>query len=162
MPRSMSCRARESRQSAACRRIRSVDTPTAGGKSTRLDAVGNFAITMPAVSYARELWRFGEADLAQRAAAMSPGQCADVGERAGDLSMSGEAERLWPDGPRGHASAVLLAAVEYLEGRARPCARVHRLPEKSLPEEWKLSEEERWGAIEPVTREMNSRMHGRQ
>lgn len=124
------------------------------------DLVGKFVITMPAVSYARELWRFGEPDLARRAAAMSPSECADVGERAGDLSLSGEALRLWPDGPRGHASAVLLAAVEHLEGRPRPCARVRRLPERSLPEEWNLSDVERLAELEPVSREMDSRLHG--
>ncbi len=122
--------------------------------------MGKFVISMPAVSYARELWRFGESDLARRAAGMSPSQCADVGERAGDLSLSGEADRLWPGGPRGHASAVLLAAIEHLEGRPRPCARVRRLPEKSLPEEWRLSEDERWAEVEPVGREMDSRLHG--
>jgi hypothetical protein len=117
-------------------------------------------ITMPAVSYAGELWRFGESELAMRAAVMSPSQCADVGDRAGDLSLSGEAERLWPDGPRGHTRAVLLAAIEHLEGWPRPCARVRRLPERFLPEEWKLSEDERWAALESASREMDSRLHG--
>ena len=122
--------------------------------------MNDVAILMPAVSYARELWRFGEPDLARRAAAMSPSECADVGERAAHLSLSGEAKLLWPGGPRGHASAVLLAAVEHREGRPRPCARVRRLPEKSLPEGWKLSEDQRWAELEPVSREMNSRLHG--
>lgn len=111
--------------------------------------MGKFVIPMPAVSYARELWRFGESDFAGRADVMTPNQCADVGERAGDLSLSGEAERLWPGGPRGHTSAVLLAAIELLEGRPRPCARVRRLPERPLPQELKLSEDERWAELEP-------------
>jgi len=119
-------------------------------------------ITMPAVSYARELWRFGEPDLARRAATMSPTQCADIGERAGHLSLSGEVDRLWPSGPRGHATAILLAVIEILEGRARPCIRSRRLPEKSLPEEWQLTEEERWAASEAVNREMTARLHGSQ
>src|SRR3954447_16499219 len=117
---------------------------------------------MPAVSYARELWRFGESDLARRAAVMSPGECADIGARAEYLSLSGEAERLWPGSPGGHTSAVLLAAVEHLEGRPRPCARVRRLPEKSLPVEWKLSEDERWAEVETVSRDVDSRLHGHQ
>jgi|GEM_PF-1919193 len=125
-----------------------------------LKHVGRFVITMPAVSYARELWRFGEADLAQRAAGMSPRECADVGERAGALSLSGEAGRLWPDGPRGLTSAILLAAVEHLEGRLRPCARKRRLPERSLPPDWRVSKDERWALMEPVSREMDSRIHG--
>lgn len=112
---------------------------------------------MPAISYARELWRFGEPDLARRAAAMSPSECADIGERAGELSMSGEAKLLWPGGPRGYGSAVLLAAIEHLEGHARPCSRTRRLPEKSLPDEWKLTEAERWTALKPVAHDMDSR-----
>ncbi len=124
--------------------------------------MGNFVITMPAISYARELWRFGEPDLARRAAVMSPSQCADVGQRAGDLSLSGGAGRLWPGGPRGHDSCVLLAVIEHLEGRPRPCARLRRLPEKSLPDEWKLSEDELWAEAQPVKREVVSRLHGRE
>jgi hypothetical protein len=74
---------------------------------------GRFVITMPAVSYARELWRLGEPELARRAAAMSPGECAEVGERAGHLHLSGDAARLWPAGPRGVAAATMLAVVEH-------------------------------------------------
>lgn len=114
---------------------------------------------MPAVSYARELWRYGEPDLAHRAARMIPSQCADVGERAGQLHISGAAAELWPGGPRGVTSAILLAAVENLEGKARPCARSRRLPEKSLPDEWRLTEEQRWEELTPVAREMDTRLH---
>ena len=120
--------------------------------------MGKFVITMPAVSYARELWRFGEQRLAHRATAMDPSQCADVGERAGQLSLSGDAARLWPGGPRGHTSAILLAVIEQLEGRARPCTRTRRAPEKSLPAERRLPEEQRWTTIEPVAREMDARL----
>jgi len=120
--------------------------------------VGKFVITMPAVSYARELWRFGEGELAHRAAAMDPSECADVGERAGQLGLSGDADRLWPGGPSGHTSAILLAVIEHLEGRARPCSRTRRAPVKSLPAEWRLSEEQLWAAMEPVAREMDARL----
>jgi hypothetical protein len=95
--------------------------------------VSRFVITMPAVSYARELWRYGEPDLARQAARMSPSQCADVGERAGQLHISGVAAELWPGGPTGARSAILLAAVENLEGKARPCARSRRLPPHRCP-----------------------------
>lgn len=122
-------------------------------------SVGKFVITMPALSYARELWRFGERELAYRAAAMDARECADVGERAGQLSLSGEAPRLWPGGPSGHASAILLAVVEHLEGRARPCSRARRAPARSLPPEWQLSEEQRCAEIESVAGEMDSRVH---
>lgn len=99
---------------------------------------------MPAVSYARALWRFGEPGLARRAAGLSPSQCDAIGERAGQLHDSGDAARLWPNGPSGVATAVMLAAIEYLEGKARPCARARRLPEKSLPEAWRLTKDELW------------------
>lgn len=113
---------------------------------------------MPAVSYARELWRFGEPDLAERAAAMSPAECADVGMRAGELSLSGEAVRLWPSGPSGHTAAILLAAIEHLEGRPRPCARVRRLPEKSLPSNLAVGEDDRWAALAALSEEMDARL----
>lgn len=122
--------------------------------------MGRFVITIPPVSIARELWRFGEPELATRAADLTPEEATDIGERAGTLHMTGEAARLWPGGPRGYTSAVLLAAIEYLEGGLRPCARARRLPEKALPTSLQVDEAELWVASEPVAREMNRRLHG--
>lgn len=122
--------------------------------------MGRFVITIPPVSIARELWRFGEPELAMRAVELTPGEAADIGERAGSMHQSGEAARLWPGGPRGVAPAVMLAAIEHIEGRARPCSRTRRLPEKDLPASLRLSEAERWSASEPVSREMDRRLHG--
>jgi hypothetical protein len=84
--------------------------------------MAGFVITIPAVSIARELWRFGGAGLAIRASRLAPKEAADIGEGAGDLHRSGEASQIWPHGPRGVATAVMLAAVEHLEGAARPYA----------------------------------------
>jgi hypothetical protein len=122
--------------------------------------MGSFVITIPPVSIARELWRYGEPELAMRAAVLTPVEAADIGERAGSMHQRGEAERLWPNGPKGVTPAVLLAAIEYLEGRPRPCIRTRRLPEKDLPTQLRLSEAERWNALEPVSREMDRRLHG--
>lgn len=121
--------------------------------------MGRFVITIPPVSLARELWRFGEPDLAMRAALTSV-EAVDIGERAGSLQHSGEVSHLWPDGPRGIAAAVMLAAIEHLEGRPRPCGRSRRLPEKNLPASLQLGEAERWSAAESVAREMDRRLHG--
>lgn len=95
--------------------------------------MGSFTITSPPLSIARELWRLGEPGLASRALNLSAEQAVDIGIRAGYLEQSGEARAIWPDGPRGVTSALVLAAVEYLEGSVRPCARRRRLPEKNLP-----------------------------
>jgi len=122
--------------------------------------MGRFVITIPPVSIARELWRFGEPELATRAADLPVVEAADIGERAGAIHESGEAARLWPRGPSGATSAVLLAAIEHLEGRARPCGRTRRLPEKNLPASLQMSEDQRWIASETVAREMNRRLHG--
>ena len=120
--------------------------------------MGQFVITMPAVSYARELWRLGEPQLAERAATMTAEECAAVGERAGDLHHSGAAMRHWPEGPKGVTRATMLAVIEHLEGTPRPCTRSRRLPEKSLPDAWVLSEEQRWTAVDPVARAMDVRV----
>jgi hypothetical protein len=96
--------------------------------------MGRFVITIPPISIARELWRFGEPALSEQAAVLTTSQAADIGARAGILHQSGEALRMWPGGPSGVTPAVMLAAVEYLEGTARPCGRSRRLPEKQLPE----------------------------
>jgi hypothetical protein len=117
-------------------------------------------ITIPPVSIARELWRLAEPDLASRAVRLTPEEAADIGERAGDLHLSGDASRLWPDGPSGATPAVLLATIEYVEGTARPCRRNRRLPEKQLSPELQLTEDERWVAAEPVHRETNRRLNG--
>jgi hypothetical protein len=124
------------------------------------DRVARFFITVPTVSIARELWRFGEAELAAQAARLTSSDAADIGERAGVLYQSGEATRLWPEGPSGATAALMLAAIEHFEGRARPCMRARRLPEKNLPPELQVSEADRWTAIEPVSRAMDRRLHG--
>lgn len=105
-------------------------------------------VVTSSLSLARELWRYGEPDLAGRALLLRPGQVADIGLRAGELYTSENADRLWPGGPA--AKAVLLAAVEQLEGKPRPCARVRRLPERGLPEQLQATEEERWTAAREV------------
>lgn len=116
---------------------------------------------MPQVSIARQLWRYGEPELAHRAMALTADDTADIGERAGDLHHSGTAARAWLNGPSGVTPAVLLAAIEFLEGEMRPASRVRRLPQKSLPAEMQLSEEEMWPAMEPVSRVMTARLHGK-
>lgn len=122
--------------------------------------MGRFVITMPQVSIARQLWRYGEPELAHRAMALTADDAADIGERAGDLHHSGTAARVWPNGPSGVTPAVLLAAIEFLEGKMRPASRVRRLPEKSLPVEMQLTEEELWEAMKPVADVETTRLHG--
>jgi hypothetical protein len=119
-----------------------------------------FVIAIPPVSIARELWRYGEPELALRAAQLTPAEAADIGEHAGTLHLSGEAKRLWPGGPTGTTPSVMLAAIEHIEGRPRPCRRTRRLPEKDLPAPLQLSEAERWSALETTSREMDRRLRG--
>lgn len=119
--------------------------------------MGWLRIGVPPVSIARGLWRLGEADLATRASKLSAEEAVDIGIRAGELYASGEDRKIWPNGPSGSRSAVALAAIEYLEGSARPCARSRRLPEKSLPSELQVSEADRYAALLPVQREMTRR-----
>jgi hypothetical protein len=112
--------------------------------------MGEMRVVTSALSLARELHRFGEPILASQALALSPEDVAEVGRRIAAMHQSGEAERLWPEGPS--AKAYLLASVELLEGAARPCSRTKRLPEKSLPKHLQAAEAERWAAAEPVAR----------
>jgi len=111
----------------------------------------------PPLSIARELWRLGEPDLASRAVNLSAEQAVDIGIRAGDLDHCGDARAIWPDGPSGATSALMLAAVEYLEGSIRPCARRRRLPEKNLPLALQASESELWAALTPVAHALDRR-----
>lgn len=122
-----------------------------------MDLVHRTAISSPPISIARDLWRLGEPALAERARHLTPAQAAVIGVRAAELYASGEAARLWPDGPAGDVPAVLLAAVEHLEGAARPCARSERLPERDLPHELHVDEEDRLEAMLLVDRELERR-----
>lgn len=108
-----------------------------------------------ALSLGRELWRFGEVDLAEQARGLPPGDVLAIGERAGELVLSKAAEAMWPGGPRN--AALLLAVIERLEGRPRPCQRSRRLPEKGLPPAWQATEAERWEAVAEVAQVMDER-----
>jgi hypothetical protein len=124
--------------------------------------VGRYVITIPPISIARQLWRFGEPDLASRAQHLSAQEAADIGERAGELVQSGQAQILWPDGPRDVSTrAVLLAAIEHIDGSPRPCSRARRLPARSLPAGLQANEDELWAASRDVSRIMTARLHGR-
>jgi hypothetical protein len=110
------------------------------------------AILASSLSLARELWRFGEASLAGRAHKLKPKDLIELGERAGEIQASGEGDQLWPDGPRGD-KALLLAATELLEGKARPTQRSRRLPLGSLPAELRATEQELSDAASEVSME---------
>jgi hypothetical protein len=109
-------------------------------------------ILTSSLSLARQLWRYGEAALASRARSLKPKDLVELGERAGEIQLSGEGDRLWPDGPRAD-KALLLAATELLEGKARPTQRTRRLPEGRLPAELQATEQERWEAANEVSME---------
>lgn len=109
-------------------------------------------IMTSSLSLARQLWRYGEATLADRARRLKPKDMIGLGERAGEIQTSGEGDRLWPDGPRGDR-AMLLAATELLEGKARPTQRARRLPVGKLPDELRATEEELWDAANEVSME---------
>lgn len=100
------------------------------------------------LSTARELWRFGEPELAERALRLSADQVLTMGRRALEIQRSGEAERLWPDGPKDRA--YLLAAVEAVDGKPRPAPRVRRLPERVLPPHLRATEAELWRSANPI------------
>jgi hypothetical protein len=104
------------------------------------------------LSLAQQLWRYGEAPLAGRARTLKPKDLIELGERAGEIQQSGEADRLWPDGPRAD-KALLLAATELLDGKARPTQRTRRLPVAGLPEELQATEQELSDAASEVSME---------
>lgn len=108
--------------------------------------------TTSSLSLARELWRYGEPALADRARRLKPKDIIGLGERAGEIQISGESDRLWPDGPRGDKD-LLLAATELLEGKARPTQRARRLPEKGLPAELHATEQELSDAANEISME---------
>jgi hypothetical protein len=115
--------------------------PRLDGRST--------GIVISGLSLARELWRYGETGLASEAFALPPDEVLAIGRTMTAMMESGDDERLWPDGPE-HNRAYVLAAIERLDGRARPPKRNRRLPEASLPEHLRATEAERAAAAMPV------------
>src|SRR4051794_28927570 len=116
-------------------------------------------VVTSALSLGRELWRYGESDLADRACEMTPGGVLAGGGRAAGLMTTGEEARLWQNGPRN--AALLLAVIEFLEGTARPCRRARRLPESGLPDRLQATAEQRWAAAAEVARINDRRNAGR-
>jgi hypothetical protein len=116
--------------------------------TSQLGARGTTTVVTSSLSLARELWRFGEPDLAARARRLSPLEVLEIGSRAGELIVARAGKASWPEGPRG--SEVVLAAIERLEGRPRPPRRRRRLPERQLPADLQATEKERWEAARPV------------
>jgi hypothetical protein len=76
------------------------------------------------------------------------------------LYESGEGERLWPGGPKD--KAFVLAAIERLEGAARPARRRNRRPESQLPRELQATHLERLEAATPVSNTLHERMRQRE
>jgi hypothetical protein len=108
-----------------------------------------------ALSVARELWRYGEPELAMRALALPPDDIVELGVRCMQLRESGDDDRVWPGGPKD--KAFVLAAIQWLEGAARPTIRRNRLPERLLPAELQATEMERFEATVPVTDAIDAR-----
>ena len=104
------------------------------------------------LSLARQLWRYGEPELAAKARRLRPSKLIQLGERAREIQLTGASHRLWPDGPPSD-TALLLAATEMLEGKARPTQRTRRLPEKKLPADLQATEQELWEAANEVSME---------
>jgi hypothetical protein len=80
---------------------------------------------------ALELWRYGEDDLWQRVLTASAPTMDAIGERTDWYLFQGE-----PDASGGSMlidRAFALAAVEVIEGAARPLRRDRRRPEKDFP-----------------------------
>jgi len=107
-----------------------------------------FVIITSAMSLSRELWRYGEPHLAERALILPPDDVANIGCRAGILYLSGMANEIWPNGPG--SKHVLLAVTEWIEGKPRPSSRVRRLAEKRLPPHLQATEAELWDASREV------------
>ena len=121
--------------------------------------VAEMHVVTSALSLARELFRYGEPELAEKALRLRADEVASVGSRIGQIEMSGQAAQIWPDGPANRA--YLLGVIERLEGQPRPAARTRRLPEKSLPQHMQATEEQRWQAAAEVSKEMDGRLRHR-
>jgi hypothetical protein len=79
---------------------------------------------------ANDLWRYGEDDLARHAFNLTDHDLERMGEIAGQHSTTS-------DVPSGagmvFSKAIALAAVEVIEGKARPLARTRRRPLNQSP-----------------------------
>jgi len=112
-------------------------------------------IIVPAVTLASELWRYGEDALWPRALILSASEMVDIGQRAAEL-LGTKSTALWPDGPRG-SRPVLLAGIEYLEGKVRPASRNRSRPMREMPDELQSTEAERMAAANELAQELDRR-----
>src|SRR5437762_7062818 len=78
------------------------------------------------LSIARDLWRYGEPELVQRALKLDTDEVVDVGIAAMQLLENGRLNQVWPNPPKNGALAV--AAIERFEGKSRPPRRRTRAP----------------------------------
>lgn len=99
-------------------------------------------VTTPA-SLARNLWRYGEDDLADGALTLTAEQVADIGKRAGALMLdNAAANAIWPGLPQ--VGCLLIAAIELFESAPRPAKRSRRRAEKEMPAKFVASEADGW------------------
>ena len=118
---------------------------------------GRFTVVTSQLSLARQLWRYGEPGLAERALALDDADAADVCIRASEMAEEQVPDRAWPGGPGHVRAALVLASIEHLEGAVRPPGRRRRLPEARLPVELQADEESRWEADVAVSAEIDRR-----
>lgn len=109
----------------------------------------SFIITS-ALQEAQDLWHYGEPGIAEKVLALSPDEILDVGVRAGQLMETGDDRRIWPDSNGGAWMAWVIAAIEAIEGVARPPRRRRRLPASAVPGHLQATSSELSEAADPV------------
>jgi hypothetical protein len=109
---------------------------------------GRMRLITSSLSMARQLWRYGEPELAERALVLKPRAVLAIGDRAVELFHEGAAAKVWPGGPKD--GEIMLAVIEHLDGVPRPCRRVRRLPESELPPHLQATLAARYEATRPV------------
>jgi hypothetical protein len=111
------------------------------------------------LSIARELWRYGEPELADRALRLSADEVLAIGRRVFEMHFSGEDDRLWPGGPKDRA--FLLASIEAVDGSPRRTRRVRRLAERALPPHLQASLADRLAAAEMIANRYHEQLTSR-
>jgi hypothetical protein len=106
-------------------------------------APGTVTVAIDRWSLAEELWLYGEDTLYLAPLDMSDTDLIDLWLLAGTVMLSGRA--------RSGSEAAVMAAVELLEGNARPLARTRRRPRRRLPN-LAQSPEERMADVRRIER----------